>query len=53
MNEREQEVYNLLVNARDIARDANDRGAMLSIESIMSYIDNRSELERTGKTEKH
>ena len=53
MNEREQEVYNLLVNARDIARYANDRVVMLSIESIMGYMDNRSESERTGKTEKH
>ena len=53
MSEREQEVYNLLVNARDIARDANDRVVMLSIESVMGYMDIRSESERTGKTEKH
>ena len=48
MSEREQEVYNLLINARDIARDANDDLA-ISIDGIIQAMESRAESQRTGE----
>lgn len=48
MNEREQEVYNLIIKARDIALKGNDAGVVRWLDFVVGYMDRRSESERTG-----
>ena len=46
MNEREQEVYNLLINARDIAYNAADFDVASRVNGVLLYMDQRAESEK-------